>query len=294
MNMVRFHQPQFLPGEAVMAIEKSRNPAEFADFELAGWGANIAGYDQTFGRVSRQSVRPILDAAKVRSGMRVLDVCCGPGMLSQAAIGRGAYAIGLDFSAEVVDLARSLVPTGAFQRGDAQALQFPDNAFDAVVCGYGVIHVPEPEVALAEMFRVVCPGGRVAISVWDNTTPNNGFGLVYAAIRAHGKLDVPVPHGPDYFQFSTKEKMRAALTEIGFTKVETTFFDQQWHVESATQVLEALRKGTVRAGAVLAGQSETAMIGIHHFFEQTLNGLRNPVEGFDVPLPALIGSGAKP
>lgn len=276
-----------------MAIEKSKSPAEFVDFERAGWGANIAGYDDAFGPVSRQTVRPTLDAANVRSGMRVLDVCCGPGMLARAAIERGAHAIGLDFPA-VVELARKLVPAGEFQSGDAQTLQFPDNSFDAVVCGYGIIHLPEPEKALREMFRVLRPGGRVAVSVWHSETPNNGFGLVYAAIRAHGKLDVPIPHGPDYFQFSTPEKMRAALSEIGFAKLDVRFFDQRWHVDSAMQVIDAIRNGTVRARAVLAAQSEAAMVGIVKFFEQTLDGMKNAAGGFDVPLPALIGSGAKP
>lgn len=276
-----------------MVIEKSKNPDEFISFERAGWDANIARYDRSFGPVSRQTVRHTLDAAAVSSGMRVLDVCTGPGMMVEAAIGRGALATGLDFSQEVVELAQSRVPAGEFRQGDAQSLPFPDNAFDAVVCNYGVIHVPEPERALREMVRVVRPAGRVAISVWDITTPNNGFGLIYAAVRAHGTMSVPIPHGPDYFQFSTDEKMRAALAEIGLTKVETARVDQRWNVKSASQMLDAMRGGTVRARAVLAGQTEVAMVAIGEFLEKTLAGLRNPAGGFDVPLPALVGSGAK-
>lgn len=275
-----------------MAIEKSKNPDAFIDFERAGWDANIAGYDQAFGSVSRQTVEPLLKAANVTSGMRVLDVCTGPGMLVDAAIKRGAQAVGLDFSAKAVELARKLVPAGEF-RATAQSLPFADNSFDAIVSAYGVIHVPVPENALREMFRVVRPGGRVAISVWDSTTPNNGFGMIYAAVRAHGSLDIPVPHGPDYFQFSTAEKMRAALAEIGLSRIETEFFDQRWHVQSADQILDAMRNGTVRARAVLAAQSEAAMVNIRQFLQDALATMRNPAGGSDVPLPALIGSGTK-
>jgi ubiquinone/menaquinone biosynthesis C-methylase UbiE len=276
-----------------MAIEKSTSPTEFLDFERAGWGANIAGYDDAFGPVSRQTVCPMLDAANVAAGMRLLDVCCGPGMLAEGALARGASAVGVDFP-DVVKLAKKLVPVGDFQPGDAQALAFPDNSFDAVVCGYGIIHLPEPEKALREMFRVLRPGGRAAVSVWDSNTPNNGFSLVYAAVRAHGRMDVGLPHGPDYFQFSTHEKMRASLSEVGFKNVESIFFDQRWHVKTVTQVLDAILKGTVRARAVMAAQSEESMAKIRQFYEQTLNGMKNPAGGFDVPLPALIGSGAKP
>lgn len=278
----------------VVVIEKSRNPEQFAAFEQAGWDSAIAAYDRAFGPVSQQTVRPLLDAAKVVEGMRVLDVCTGPGMLVGAALERGAHGVGLDFSKEVVDLARSRVPAGEFHQGDAQQLPFPDNSFDAVLCAYGVIHVPVPETALREMCRVVRSGGRIAISVWDNATPSNGFGMIYAAVRARGSLDVSLPHGPDYFQFSTKEKMLAALTEIGLSQIETRFLDQRWHVDDAAQMLEAMRTGTVRARALLASQSVEATRAIRQFLDEALLTLHHPASGFNVPLPALIGSGMKP
>lgn len=276
-----------------MAIEKSNDPNAFADFERAGWDDNIAGYDDAFGSVSRQTVDATLDAANVRDGMRVLDVCTGPGMLAASALQRGAKTVGLDFSEEVVELAQKNVPTGEFHQGDAQDLPFPDDGFDAVVCGYGVMHLPEPETALQEMRRVVRPEGRIAISVWDSTTPNNGFGMIYAAVGAHGSFDVQLPHGPDFFQFGTEEKMEAALAEIGFSDVEAVLSDQVWHVGSVEEILAALRTGTVRARALLAAQSDAAIIGIQQFLEETISSMGNAAAGFDVPLPAIIGSGAK-
>ncbi len=86
----------------------------------------------------------MLNAARVTRGMRVLDICCGPGMLAAGALERDAEAVGLDFSAQAIELARRLVPKGRFQQGDAQALPFPAGSFDAVLCGYGVMHLPEP------------------------------------------------------------------------------------------------------------------------------------------------------
>ncbi|HUC47748.1 MAG TPA: hypothetical protein VMA30_00060, partial [Xanthobacteraceae bacterium] len=91
-----------------MDIQKSNNPVEYIAFEREGWGAQIAGYNDTFGAVTRQTVEATLDAAKVRTGVRLLDVCCGPGMLSAGAVKRGATAVGLDFPG-VVTLARKLV-----------------------------------------------------------------------------------------------------------------------------------------------------------------------------------------
>ena len=276
-----------------MAIEKSKNPAEFLDFERAGWSASIAGYDDAFGVVSRQTVEPTLDAAGVRAGMRVLDLCCGPGMLAQAATERGAQAVGVDFPA-VVEVARKLIPAAEFQSGDAQNLEFPDNSFDAVVCGYGLMHVPDAEKVLREMFRVLRPGGKVAVSVWESTTPNNGFGLVYVAVRAHGNLNVSLPHGADFFQFGTEAKMSAALIETGFIDVKAEFIKQDWHVRSADQILQAVLKGAVRSRALLAAQSEAETKAIRGFFEKTLSELPRAGIDYRVPLPAILGSGTKP
>ena len=88
--------------------EQSRDPKQFADFELAGSESNIAGYDAALGAVARQTVEAMLDAARVTNGRRVLDVCCGPGMLADGASKRGADATGLDFSVQAIELASRL------------------------------------------------------------------------------------------------------------------------------------------------------------------------------------------
>jgi SAM-dependent methyltransferase len=126
-----------------MPIEQSRDPQQFSAFELSGWDTNIGGYDSAFGAVARQTVAPMLDSAQVTRGMRVLDLCCGPGMLAAGALDRGAEAVGLDFSAQAVELASNLVPNGRFQQGDAQAMPFEAASFDAVLCGYGLMHLPD-------------------------------------------------------------------------------------------------------------------------------------------------------
>jgi SAM-dependent methyltransferase len=273
-------------------FEKSRDSKHFTAFELSGWDKNILGYDAAFGAVARQTVEPMLDAAGVKSEMQILDICCGPAMLAGGALKRGAEATGLDFSGEAVELARKLVPNGRFQQGDAQALPFPTASFDAVLCGYGVMHLPEPETALREMLRVLRPGRRVALSVWD--AGGVGFTLVYEAIRARGSMDVALPHGPDFFQFGTLESMAEALSEIGFLDVRVHSFEQNWRVANADRYIDAILAGTIRARAVLAAQSGTAAIGVRSYIADYLKRFEAPNGELIVPLPAIIGSGARP
>src|SRR6185312_2222383 len=101
----------------------------------------------------------------------------------------------------VLNVARRNVPDAEFRQADAENLPFDAETFDAVVCGFGIIHLPTPERALTEFLRVTRRGGRIAVSVWERALPSNGFGVLFGAIRAHGRLDIPLPHGPDMFQF---------------------------------------------------------------------------------------------
>jgi SAM-dependent methyltransferase len=274
-----------------MPVEQSRDPKQFSAFELSGWDTNISGYASAFGAVARQTVGAMLDAARVTRGMRVLDVCCGPGMLAAGALQRGAEAIGLDFSLEAVELARKVVPNGRFERGDAQALPYPAASFDAVLCGYGLMHLPEPAAALREMLSVLRPGGRTALSVWD--AAGFGFALVYEAVRARGSMDVTLPHGPDFFQFGSPERMLAALAEAGFADAEAYSFHQDWHVANADRYIESILIGTVRARAVLAAQSGAAADGVRSYIADYLTRFRAPTGQLGVPMPAIIGSGAR-
>lgn len=72
-------------------------------------------------------------------------------MLAAGALERGAEAIGLDFSPEAVELARKVMPNARFELGDAQAMPYSAKSFDAVLCGYGLMHLPERAAALREI-----------------------------------------------------------------------------------------------------------------------------------------------
>lgn len=276
-----------------MAIEKSNDPQAFAEFEHRGWDAVSDGYARHFAPLTRQAVEPTLEAAGVAAGMTLLDACCGPGVIASAALARGARVSGIDFSAEVVALARREVADAEFQQGDVQSLPFADDRFDAVVCGYGIIHVPDPARALAELYRVLKPGGRVAVSVWEPPLAGNGFGLLFGAIKRHGDLDVPLPHGPDFFQFSDAGRLSAALTEAGLRDAHVERVEQYWEFDHAHGLVDGIMEGAVRARGLILAQSDAVR---ERIFADIVAGMK-PFEigdgGYRLPMPGLVGAGVK-
>jgi ubiquinone/menaquinone biosynthesis C-methylase UbiE len=195
------------PWNSAKEVPMANAGQSFREFEQAGWEDSgvVTTYHECLSGVTTQSVDALLDAAGVCNGSRVLDVATGAGYIAGVAAQRGAEVIGIDFSAAQVRMARERYPAVRFEQADAEALPFEPDTFDAIVNGLGMCHLPNPDVALREAFRVLKRGGRVAFTVWDTSERAVGFGAVYAAVCAHGSLDVDLPAGPNFFLFSDPE-----------------------------------------------------------------------------------------
>jgi demethylmenaquinone methyltransferase/2-methoxy-6-polyprenyl-1,4-benzoquinol methylase len=116
--------------------------------------AMTAGLDRRWRRLAAETV--------VRPGDAVLDACCGTGDLAIAAERAGGRVTGLDFSEQMLVRARGKSDSVEWVLGDVTALPFDDARFDAVTVGFGIRNVPDLEAGLAELARVLRPGGRVA------------------------------------------------------------------------------------------------------------------------------------
>jgi demethylmenaquinone methyltransferase/2-methoxy-6-polyprenyl-1,4-benzoquinol methylase len=177
-----------------------------------------AGLDQAWRRLAAQAV--------VRPGDRVLDACCGTGDLALACEREGGIVTGLDFSDAMLARARRKSSSIEWVQGDMLALPFDDGAFDAATVGFGVRNVDGLERGLAELCRVLAPGGRLAIleitqprgvlrpffGVWfDHVVP--ALGRVLPGGRAYTYLPASVRRFPD------AEGLAALMGQTGFGDV---------------------------------------------------------------------------
>jgi len=223
------------------------------EFEHAGWERAAAAYDRSFASVTRLFVDALLDAGEVMRGRRVLDVGCGPGIVTHAAGLRGANCVGIDFAGAMIREARTRHPHLHFQQADAEHIPFGDATFDAVVSNMGIHHVERPQTALAEALRVLRAAGRLAFTVWESPDNNPGWGILNAAIRAHGNPEVPMPAGD-----STKVgslHLAEAAAAAGFADITCTPLERPWRLPDGLHLMEIFAAGTVRTANLIAQQS---------------------------------------
>jgi SAM-dependent methyltransferase len=267
------------------------DPHGIRAFEHASWQRVATDYGDTFAAATRGFIEPLLDAARVGAHMRVLDVCCGPGLVAGAAAARGAIAAGVDFSSAMLAVARAEQARVEFSQGDAEALPYPDGCFDAVVANFGVHHVPNPAAALAEMHRVLVPGGRAGFTVWPRPDTNVPWQLLFDAIRAHGALDAaktPPPSG----SINSEESCRKALADVGFDEAGAQLIEREWVVKSAHDLLAAFRNGTARTAALIDAQDAAALPAVAAHMAQHAERYRRG-DALHIPIAAIVAWGVR-
>jgi SAM-dependent methyltransferase len=261
----------------------------FTNFEHSGWQRVAGKYASTWASSTRQFIAPLLDAAEIGPNMSILDVGCGPGYVSAAAAECGATAVGLDFSAAMVAIAREKYPRITFHEGDAQNLPFNNATFDRVVANFALLHLAEPERAFAEAFRVLRRGGKFGFTTWARKEQNAFVRLVDDAIQACANLDVDLPPGPPFYLFENSEEFRKALSRAGFDGASMKFklHTIEWKVPTADFVFEAERNAGVRTAGLLARQTPEALHAIKTHMENAVRSYAKR-DGFAIPESAYI------
>lgn len=272
-------------------LEHGGRDDPFSRLEYEGWQRVAGRYQDTWAGLTAGFIDPLLEAAAVTGGARVLDVACGPGFVAEAVRARGASVVGLDFSQEMVRIARARCPEIEFRVGDAQALPFDAGAFDAVVMNFGLLHLPEAERALAEAARVLRPGGRYAFTVWAGPEESAGAKIMQDALRAHADLSVPIPQGPDHLRHGRIEDWRRTLEASGFDPgtVRVALARARWDVPTDFFLFEAERHAGVRTAALLAAQTPQALAAVERQVTLAVRAFA-AADGFAIPYAAYVVS----
>jgi SAM-dependent methyltransferase len=267
------------------------DPDAFNRFEAEAWEQRPDGYHRFFAPITTQVIEPLLDAAEVGPGARVLDAATGPGYVAAACAVRGADVVGVDVAAEMVSLARRLRPELELHQADAEQLPFADGSFDAVVANFLIPHVGRPERVAAELVRVLRPAGRLALSMWDVPERARLLGvLVDAATEVGAQLPADLPPGPPFFRFSEEAELVRLLDDAGLSDIAVRTVAFTHRVASADALWEGLLGGTVRIRALVLAQPPAEQARIRAAFERLVRPwARNG--GLELPVSVKLASG---
>jgi ubiquinone/menaquinone biosynthesis C-methylase UbiE len=212
----------------------------------------------------------IVERAGIEPGMEVLDVACGTGNATIPAARTGARVTGLDFSPELLAVARERAADAMVEvewvEGDASELPFEDGSFDRVVSTFGHMFAPDHARTGREMRRVCRPGGTIGVCCW---TPEGAIGDMF---RSLGALQPP-PEVESPLLWGTEDHVRSRLGQAAFERAEVEWRDES--VESYAQFMEVSFGPLVALGEQLGDRvHKTYMDYLHRVNEADDGTLR--------------------
>ncbi|MGW2147876.1 class I SAM-dependent methyltransferase [Nonomuraea bangladeshensis] len=221
---------------------------------------NADAYDRGFARLSRHAVAPLL--ARSRSARRLLDVGCGSGVVTEAALALGAVVTAVDADPAMVELTARRFPGAAVRRATLPELPFGDGEFDAVAGNFVINHVPDTGAALRELRRVLRPGGTLALSWWA-AGEMTATAVLADAMEAAGLSSEAPPRpfaadaGPEWFA--------ALLAETGFAGAEVESVRWRHRVDLDAWWTDVVGAGGARFGAIGRQPPEVAGLVRAHY-----------------------------
>ncbi|WP_433331382.1 class I SAM-dependent methyltransferase [Spirillospora sp. CA-294931] len=263
---------------------------DFDTYERDLWAGRAEAYERVFAKLTAHMVGPLLDAASVGAGTRVLDVGAGPGIVSAEATRRGAEVSALDADPGMVETARRNVPGLDVRVAVLPDLPFEEGTFDAVVGNFVINHVGRPGEVIGELRRMLRPGGQLALTCWQ--MPGGVPTVVADAMEEAGVVrpdDIPEPPFQEHAERGAFERLVAGAGFPGATAVDVKWDhrvdpDLWWEGTMA-------RVGT--NGVILGRQDEATLLRVRAAFDRLVAVYVGDDGLATLPAHALLAHGAR-
>lgn len=233
----------------------------------------------------------LADRARLASGEQVLDVACGTGVLAREAAGRvgpQGKVIGLDVNEGMLAVARRKAAGIDWRQGRAEALPFPDRSFDAAVSQFGLMFFEDPGAALEEMWRVLKPGGRLVVAVWDAAERSPGYAAMIALLqRLFGARIANELRGP--FRLGETGRFQQLLEAAGIAGASIVTVEGRAHFPSIEAWVHTDIKGWTLADRIDDDQYRQLLLAA----ERDLAVFCTPAGTVEFAAPAHIASATR-
>ena len=236
----------------------------------------------------------VADAAKIQAGQRVLDVGCGTGVLARevsSRVGSIGNVVGVDPNPGMLAVANELGPEIDWRPGVAESLPCDDASFDTVVSQFGLMFFPDRTNAIREMLRVLEPGSRLAVAVWDSLENSESYAIEAEVLdRIGGKPAGDALRAP--FVLGDTKELKALFDDAGFADVEVETHVGTGRFPSIRTMVEADLRGWLPVMGVHL--EEETIDRIFHEAEGALARYVTPDGAVEFDSPGHIVTGRRP
>jgi ubiquinone/menaquinone biosynthesis C-methylase UbiE len=242
----------------------------------------------------------MLDLARIGPGDRVLDIAAGagePAMTAAKRVGPTGSVLATDISSNILAYAQRAAAAQGLTNletrvMDGEHLELPDASFDAALSRVGLIYFPDRQRALAEVRRVLVPGGRIATIVYATAENNQFFSIPIGIIRRRAQLPPPVPGQPGPFSLGEDGVLEAAYRQAGFREIAIRTVAAPLRMASAEEYMRFARESFGALHQMLAGVTEAEREATWDEITRELRQFEGS-EGFVGPCELIIGVGVK-
>jgi ubiquinone/menaquinone biosynthesis C-methylase UbiE len=264
---------------------------------------NVAGFTGSIPENYDQGLGPILfadyaaDIARRVAALgpkRVLETAAGTGIVTRRLKDAlpSAEITATDLNPPMLDIAKAkFKPNEAinFQPADAQALPFPDNSFDAMVCQFGVMFYPDKEKSYREAFRVLTPGGRYLFNVWDSIARNRFAGITHEIVSRFFATDPPQFYQTPFGYYKI-DPIKEALLEAGFRELNIAVVKNDKRIPDPVQ----FARGVVFGNPLIDQIKARGGFDPEEVFEAVKDALVSEYAAKPAPLQAIVFEAGKP
>jgi SAM-dependent methyltransferase len=260
------------------------------------WG-ELAEHVEARGAVVAQAM---LDSAGLERGDRVLELACGPGgvgIAAAAVVGPGGAVVLSDIAPEMTAIAAERARTAGLtnvttREVDLERIDYPEAAFDKVLCREGLMLVPDPASAVREARRILRPDGRAVFAVWGPRDSNPWLGVLFDAVTAQTGMPVPPPGAPGPFSLEAPGALGALLSDAGFADTNVTEIPTPMKVSSVDVWWSVVPSLAGPLARVLGSLPAEVSAGIRARVVAAMAGFATP-DGYEIPGLSILGVGRR-
>lgn len=276
------------------ARERSRNV----------WNAMAPGWEtgrQDLWEFSRPVSEWLIERLDPRPGQTILDLAAGlgeTGFLAARRVSEKGRVLVTDFAPRMVAAARQRaaefgVTNADFRQLDGERMDLESECVDGVACRWGYMLMTDPEAALRETYRVLRPGGRLALSVFGSPDRNPWAALVGRVLVAERHIPPPVPGSPGIFALSDPKRIYELLTGAGFASGEVTGIPLTWRFPNPDAYWWFLTEMAGAVSPILRGLAPEAQAKVRTRLDEMAQPFRTG-DGYAFPVLCLNAATRKP